>query len=92
MLHLFDALQRFKRADEDPAANSGDFRTHVEHEVVPITEIDVGVAAAKKHGAIARSRTAEVVRGGIALRVGFGFHDAATEAEAGEFADDDFAD
>jgi hypothetical protein len=33
-----------------------------------------------------------VVRGGIALRVGFGFDDATGKPGAGELADDDFAD
>ena len=92
ILHLFDAFKGLERADEDAAANSRDFCAHVEHEVVAVTEINVGVAAAKKHGAIARGWTAEVVRGGIALRVGFGFNDTPAEAEAREFADDDFAD
>jgi hypothetical protein len=32
-----------------------------------------------------------VVSGGIALRVGFGFHDAATETDAGEFANHNLA-
>jgi hypothetical protein len=49
------------------------------------------VAAAQKHGAIARSWAAEVVRGRVALRIGLGFHDAPTEAGSSEFADDDFA-
>jgi hypothetical protein len=33
-----------------------------------------------------------VVRGGIALRIGFGFYDAAAQADVREFANDDFAD
>jgi len=92
MLHLLNAVQGLEGADEDAAADSTDFGTNVEHEVVAITEIDVGVAAAQKHGAIARGRTAKVVRGGIALRIGLGFDDAAAEAGAGKFANDDFAD
>ncbi len=92
MLHLLNAVERFERADENAAADSGDFRANVEHEVVAIAEIHVGVAAAQKHGAIALGWTAKMVRGGIALRIGFGFHDAAAKADTGEFANDDFAD
>jgi len=92
MLHLLNAVQGFERADQNAAADSRDFGANVEHEVVAIAEIDVGVAAAQKHGAIARRWAAEVVRGGIALRIGFGFYDAAAEAAAKQFANDDFAD
>jgi hypothetical protein len=92
LLHLRDALEGFEGPDEDAAADSGDFGADIEHEVVAVAEIDVGVAAAKKHGAIARGWTAEVVRGGIALRVGFGFDDATAKAGAGKLANDNFAD
>src|SRR5712671_3496200 len=92
MLHLLNTLKRFERTDQNAAADSGDFRANVEHEVVAIAEIDVGVAAAEEHGPIARRWTAKVVRGGIALRIGLGFHDATAEAGSGEFADYDFAD
>jgi hypothetical protein len=91
LLHVRDALEGFERADQDAAADSGDFRADVEHEVIAVAEINVGVAAAKEHGAIAWGRSAKVVRGGIASRIGFGFHDATAEAGAGEFADDNFA-
>jgi DUF177 domain-containing protein len=92
ILHLFDAFKRFERTDEDATADSRDFCAHVEHEVVAVTEINVGVAAAQKHGAIARGWTAKVVRGGITSRVTFGLNDAPAETDAGEFADDDLAD
>jgi hypothetical protein len=92
LLHLGNALEGFEGADEDTAADSGDFGGDVEHEVVAVAEIDVGVAAAQEHGAIARGGSAKVVGGGIALRISLGFYDAAAEAGAGEFADYDFAD
>ena len=92
LLHLGDALKGFEGADEDAAADSGDFGAHVEHKVVAIAEIDVGVAAAKEHGAIARGGSAKVVGGGIALRIGFGFDDPAAKSAAGELANHNFAD
>jgi hypothetical protein len=91
-LHLRDAVDGLKSADEDAAADSGDFGTDVEHEMVAIAEIDVGVAAAEEHGASARGGAAKVVGGGVTLGVSLGFDDAAAEARSGEFADDDFAD
>jgi len=91
-LHLLDALEGFERADQDATADTGDFRADVEHEMIAVAEIDVGVAAEKKHGAIARGRSAKVVRGRIALRVGFGLHNAAAKPGVGELADDNFAD
>src|SRR5882724_11812840 len=92
MLHLLNALEGLEGADQDAAANASNFRTDVEHKMIAIAEVDVGVAAAKKHGAIARCGSAEVMRGGVALRIGFGFHNAAAKPGAGKFADDDFAD
>jgi hypothetical protein len=91
-LHLLDSFQWLEGADQDATTDSGSFRADVEHEVIAVAEIDIGVATAEKHRAIARSRAAKVVRSGIAWRVGFGFDDAAAKAGAGEFANDDFAD
>jgi hypothetical protein len=91
-LHLLDTFQGLQGADQDAAAGSRGLGADVEHEVVAVGEIDVGVATAEKHGAIARGGSAKVVRGRIARRVGFGFDDPAAKAAAREFADDDFAD
>jgi uncharacterized protein len=91
-LHLGDALEGLEGANQNATADTGDFRANVEHKVVAVAEIDVGVAAAKKHGAVARGRSAKMVRGGIALRIGLGFDDATAKPAAGEFADDNFAD
>src|SRR5260221_3335747 len=78
--------------DMNSPADSDRFCADVEHEVIAIAEIDVGVASAKKHGAIARGGAAKVVSGGIALRIRLRFHDTAAKPDAGEFADDNFAD
>ena len=92
LLHLRDALEGFEGPDEDAAADSGDFGADIEHKVVAVAEIDVGVAAGKEHRAIARCGSAKVVRGGIARRVGFGFDDATAKVGAGKLANDNFAD
>src|SRR4029077_19165379 len=78
-LHLLDALEGFERADQNAATGSGGLSADVEHEMIAVAEIDVGVATAQKHGAIARGGAAKVVRGGIARRVGLGFDDAAAK-------------
>ena len=91
-LHLLYAFQGFKGTDQDATADSGCLRADIEHEMIAVGEIDVSVAAAEKHGAIARSGAAKVVRGGIARRVGLRFDNATAETSARKFADDDFAD
>ena len=91
-LHLGDALQGVQRADEYAATYSGDLRADVQHEMVAITEIDIGVTAAKEHGAGSRSRPDVVVGGGVAYGIGLDLHDAATEASRGQLANDDLAD
>jgi hypothetical protein len=88
---LLDAFKGLEGTDEEAAANSGCFRADIEHEVVTVAEIDVGMATAEKHGAIAWGGAAKVVRCGIARRVGLGFDNAPDKAGTGEFADDDFA-
>ncbi len=90
--HLLDALQRLQGADEDAAADSRGLCADVEHEVIAVAKINVGVTNAETHGASALGRAAKVVGGGVARRVGLGFDNTAAKADAGEFADDDFAD
>jgi hypothetical protein len=90
--HLLDALQRLEGADEDAATHSGGLRADVEHEVIAVAKIDVGVAKAEKHGTSALGGSAKVVRGRVARRVGLGFDNTAAKTDAGEFANDDFAD
>lgn len=91
-LHEFDAIERFESADENGGGGAGRFADDVEHEVGAVVEEDVGVALGEIHGADARRGAAEMMAGGIAGRIGFGFDDAAAEASGGEIVDDDFAD
>jgi hypothetical protein len=91
-LHFGDAFERFECANQDAATYSGRFGAYIEHEVVAIGEVDVGVAGAQEHGRCARSRTAVVVGGRITWWVGFGLYNAAGHSEAGEVANDDLTD
>src|SRR5260221_9364410 len=78
--------------DMNSPADSDRFCADVEHEVIAIAEIDVGVASAKKHGAIARGGAAKVVSGGIALRIRLPFPHTAAKAGVGELSGDHFFD
>src|SRR4029077_6153647 len=71
--------------------DAGNFGADVEHEMIAIRKIDVGVAAAKKHRLIARSWPAKVMSGRVARRVGFGFDDAPGHAAGGKLANNDLA-
>jgi hypothetical protein len=89
---LVYAFERLKRTDQDPASNVRGFRGDIEHEMIAVGEVDVGVAAAEKHGASARGGPPKMMGGGIAWRIGFGFDDAADKPAGGEFANHDLAD
>jgi hypothetical protein len=90
-LHLLDSLERFESANEDGRGGSGRFADDVEHEMRAVIKKDVCVASAEIHGADARSGSAEMVPGGIARRISFGFDDASGEPPPGEIVNDDFS-
>jgi hypothetical protein len=90
-LHIANTLEGLKRPDEDATPDTFDFRTHIEHEVIAITKVDVGMAAAKEHGAISRRWPAKMVSGRVALRIGLGFNDPAGQTYARQFAHHNFA-
>jgi hypothetical protein len=90
--HLVEAFDRLEGAKEDATADVRQFRGDIEHEMIAIGEINVGVAPAEKHRPIARSLSAKMMRSGIARGISFGFDDAAGESAGGEFADHDLAD
>ena len=83
LLHLADPFQGLEGTDKDAAPCSSDFGTDIEHEVIAVAEVDVGVAATQKHGAVALGWPTKVVGGRIALRIGLGFDNASTQADAG---------
>ena len=91
-LHKLDALERFERSDENGRGDSGALAHNIEHEVRAIIEKNIGVARGEIHRANTRSRSAKVMSGGIAGRIGFRFHDAPAETARGEIVDDNFSD
>jgi hypothetical protein len=90
-LHQLDSLERFESANEDGSGGSRWFANHVEHEMRSIVKENVGVALAEIHGADAQSGPAEMVPGGIAGRISFGFDDASGEPPRGEIVNDNFS-
>jgi hypothetical protein len=50
--------------------------------VIAIAKVDVGVAAAQKHGAVARGRATKVVGGRIPLWISLSFDNAPAQADA----------
>ena len=92
LLHLLDAIDGLQRADQDAAPHSGNFAADIEHKVIAIAKIDVGVAASQKHRLGARRWPSKVMRGGIAWGIGFGFDDAPGHSARRKLANDDLAD
>lgn len=92
LLHQFDSIERLKGAYENGGGDSCWLADDVEHEVRAVVEKDVGVALGEIHGANARGGAAEMVAGGIARRIGFGFDDASADAAIGKVVDNHFAD
>ena len=92
LLHLLDAIDGFQRADQYAAPYSGNFARDIEHKMIAVAKIDVGMAASQKHRLIARRRPPKVMGGGIARGIGFGFDDAPSHSARRKLANDDLAD
>src|SRR5713226_4072764 len=90
--HVLDTHQRFQRPDQHPAAHPGNFSAHVKREMITIAEVNIGMAAPKKHRAIPGRRTTEMVRGGISLRIRLSLYDTSGDSAGRQFAHHDFAD
>jgi hypothetical protein len=90
--HLSDAFQWLEGANEYPASYSRGFRADVEHEVVAVGKINVGVTTLQKHRLCSRGGASIVVGGRVTGRVGLGFDDAPGHAQLGEVTHHDLAD
>jgi hypothetical protein len=90
-LHLFDAFQGLQGANQDPAADARKLAADIEHKVIAVAEINVGVAATQKHGAGARRWPAKMMGGWVLRGISLGFDDTTGQPIRPKFADDDFA-
>jgi len=77
LLHECDAIERFKRADEDSCSGPGRFADNIEHEVRAVVEENVGVTGGQIHRANTRRGSSEMMACGIAGRICFRFYNAA---------------
>lgn len=73
--HQFDPAQWFGGSYEDGRTHATRLARDVEAIRCPVDQIDVGVAAAQEHGAIARRLAPKRVRSGIPGDVRFRFDD-----------------
>jgi hypothetical protein len=91
-LHEPDAFKRFDRADKYSRRSTSALAHDIQHEVRAVIEKNVGMAGGKIHRANSRSRSAEVMSGGIAGWISFRLHNAAAESAGGKIVDDNFSD
>ena len=91
-LHQLDAIEGLKGPDEDGSGDSSRFAHDIEHEVRAIIKKNVSVAGIEIHRTDARSRSAEMMSGGVAWRISFRLDDAAAQAALGKIVDNDFSD
>ena len=90
-LHMFHAFQGLKSTDENTAARAREFGGDIQHEVIAIAEVDIGVAAAQEHRPIAGRLAAKMVRCRVLWGISLGLHDAPTESCCWQFSDDNLA-
>jgi len=91
-LHPPDSLERLKAAQKNSFADAFALAGNVEHVMVAINEINVGVAAFAKKRAIARRESTKCVGRGVANDIGFGFNDASAEPNLRQVVHKRFAD
>jgi hypothetical protein len=91
-LHQRNSLNRLDSAQQDARADSRRFARNVQHEMIPISEVDVSVAAIEKERTISRSEPSKGMRGGITGKIGFRLHDTATQHGPAEIVDQSFPD
>jgi hypothetical protein len=84
--HLIEAFERLQRADEHSASYVWRLGSDIQHEMIAVGEVDVGMAAAQEHGANPRGRPPKMMRSGIPRRISFGFDDSADQPPGGQLS------
>jgi hypothetical protein len=90
-LHPLDAFERFESAQKNSLANAFGLAGNVEHVVIAIDKINIGVPALAKKRAIARCHSAKRVAGRVADQVSFGFDNASAKANRRQVVHQGFA-
>jgi len=91
-LHEVYAFERLDGANQYPRANSLLATRNIQHEMISVTKINVGVAALEEKRFVARGEAAEGMGGSVANEIGFRFDDSSTEAALWDFVHERFAD
>jgi hypothetical protein len=86
------AFERLDGANQYPRANSLLSTRNIQHEMISVTKINVGVAAIEEKRFVAGGEAAEGVGRGVANEIGFRFDDSSTEAALRYFVHERFAD
>jgi hypothetical protein len=89
--HLIEALERLQRPDQHSTPNVWQLRCDVKHEMIAISEVNIGMSPAQKHRAIPRCGPPKMMGSGITWRISLSFNNPAAESPGGQFSYHDFA-
>jgi hypothetical protein len=89
---LLDALERLQGADQNPSSHAWKFAADVEHKVITVAEVDIGVATPQKHRSSAWGGPVKMMGSRVPWWIGLSFDDATAKPPGGIFADNHFAD
>src|ERR1700683_2552423 len=79
--HPLDSFERLQPTQKNSFADAFALSGNIQHEVVSINKINIGVSALQKKCAIARRLSAERVTSRVTHKVRFGFNNAAAETD-----------
>ena len=91
-LHPVDSFKRLQAAQEHSFADAFAIAGNVEHVVIAVDEVHVGVATVEKKRFVTQGEAAKSVRGCVADDISFGFDDAAAQSDVGQIVDQRLAD
>src|ERR1700677_2256033 len=86
-LHPLDSFERLQAAQEDAFADALALTGNVEHVVIAVDEVHVGVATVEKKRFVTRREAAESVRGGVTDDISLRFYDAAAQTHMRQIVD-----
>ncbi len=92
MFHLRDSLEGFKRAKQNPGADSWLLAGNVQQIGHSIVEKDICVSISQKKRPVSCSRPSISMTAGITWRIGLRFNNPSAQADIPKIADKSFAD
>ena len=91
-LHPLDSFERLQAAQEDAFADAFALAGNIQHVVIAVDEVHVGVATVEKKGFVTRREAAKSVRGCVADDISFRFDDAAAQTHMRQIVNQRLAD